>query len=205
MPRDLTTAFLEKSAAKEHALVYLYTVHDCNGAGDDLRFAGWTQNVTFDGLLYTKFPVSHEDIGEQAAGEIDSVRITLGNVSRLVQSYLELYEWRGLKVTITTVWADLLADPTAKLVDIYYIDDLASDVKHVTVSCTSKLDVLEVKLPLRRHSRLVCQWVIFKGSECGYPGSQLTCNRTWQRCGELNNRARFGGKPSTPYQRTIVR
>lgn len=203
--RNVTTPFKQESTKQENRPVYLYTVHNFDNQGTDLRMAGYDEDVTFDSKVYTKFPVAHEDIGDNATGEIDKVRVTLGNVSRLIQSYLEAYEWRGKQVSITMVWANQLNAPTNKLTDIYFIDEIAADVENVIVTCASKLDVMQVMLPGRRYSRLTCGWKVFKGAECGYAGSELTCNRTWQRCGELNNRERFGGFPATPVERTVVR
>jgi hypothetical protein len=38
----------------------------------------------------------------------------------------------------------------------------------------------------------------FKNARCGYVGVETECNRTWTRCGELLNQARFGGWRKIP-------
>jgi phage-related protein len=41
-------------------------------------------------------------------------------------------------------------------------------------------------------------------TECGYGGSETSCNRTWQRCKELNNSRRFIGCRAIPGRRGHV-
>ena len=62
---------------------------------------------------------------------------------------------------------------------------------------TSKFDVLDVNLPLRRYSRHFCSWV-FKSAECGYDGGEAACDHSLARCKVLENVERYGGFPSIP-------
>ncbi len=135
---------------------------------------------------------------------IDSVNLTVANVSRVIQSYLESYDLRGKKVSIKTVWANQLADTSAYIEDVFYIDSYTADQDNVSFVLTSKFDVLDVELPLRRYSRNYCNWK-FKGTECGYAGSDTTCNKTKQDCkNNKNNYARFGGFPSIQSNRILL-
>lgn len=45
---------------------------------------------------------------------------------------------------------------------------------------------------LSKHSAS-CRWKEFKGTECGYAGSETWCDRTYARCEVLSNTASFGG------------
>jgi hypothetical protein len=38
-----------------------------------------------------------------------------------------------------------------------------------------------------------CRWKVFKGTECAYSGSGEWCDRTYNRCVQLENSANFGG------------
>jgi lambda family phage minor tail protein L len=193
--RTVNATFTDEKNKAENRPIKLYKVENYDGASAHLFFAGWDVNVTFDGQLYTAFPITHDVISENNRGAIDAVRVTVGNVSRLIQGYLELYDFRGKKVIIKTVWADQLADASAYIDDVFYIDSYVADAKDVVFTLTSKFDLLDIDLPGRRYSRNHCGWK-FKGTECGYAGAETSCNKTKQRCKELNNYRRFGGFPS---------
>jgi lambda family phage minor tail protein L len=202
MPRDLNATFKAEKAKKENAPIFLYMLKEYDGV-DDLNFAGFDQDVTFAGKVYTKFPIKHEFVAENNQGQIDQVKITLANVSRLIEFYLEQYDFRGKKVIIRTVWADQLADPDAYIDDVFYIDNYTADQSNVEFTLTGKFDVLGIDLPARRYARNYCVWK-FKSAECGYAGAELTCDKTQQRCKQLDNYQRFGGFPSVPMRRIYI-
>ena len=203
--RSLNSTFIEQKNQKENKPLFLYTVYDYDGSDNNLYYCEYDTNVTFDSQVYTKFPISHESIGENTKGEVDAVRIVLANVSRLIQAYLESYDLRGKKVRILTVWADHLDDADAYTEDIFYIDSYSADQDNVVFTVTSKFDVLGVEIPVRKYSRNYCGWK-FKGADgyCGYSGDETECNRTLKRCRELNNSARYGGYPSIPSRHIYV-
>ncbi len=201
--RDVNAAFTAEKNKRVNKPIHLYIIEDYNGAGGILRFAEHASNVTFAGQTYTKFPIKFNSVNENNRGQIDSVQIVLANVSRLIQSYLEDFDFRGKKVTIRTVWEDEIAVADAYMDDVYYIDSYEADQDNVVFTLASKLDVLDVQLPRRAYSRNFCGWR-FKGAECAYAGAESTCNKTKQRCKELNNFQRFGGFPSIPSNRQFV-
>lgn len=201
----MTTEFTQQKNAKTNAPIYLYTLFDYDGFGNDLNYAEWDSNITFDSIEYTAFPITHNEIGENSQGEIDSIKINISNVSRLIQYYLETYNFKGKKVRIRLVWLDRIDYPTDKLDFIYYIDSYTANESLVEFSLTPKTDVLQVVLPARMYSRNYCQWQ-FRSTECGYSiANEETCNRTKQRCKELQNYSRFGGFPSIPMRTVIIK
>lgn len=203
MPLNIPDSFKTAKNAEANAPIFLYTLYDYDGAGTDLHFAEWDSNVTFDGIEYAAFPIHHDEISENSEGSINSVRLTLGNASRLIQSYLELYDLRNKKVRIRLVWNDDLSDPDNKVDFLFYIDSYSAAVEAAEFVLLPKVDVLSLQLPKRIYARNYCQWR-FKGTQCGYAGSQTTCNRTFQRCRELANQVRFGGFPSIPSRNVYV-
>ena len=202
MPRNVNSTFKSEKAKKENAPIFLYVLKEYNGV-DDLNFAGFDQDVTFNGTVYTRFPIKHEFVAENNQGQIDQVKITLANVSRLIELYLEQYDFRGKKVIIRAVWADQLSDPDAYIDDVFYIDNYTADQSNVEFTLTGKFDVLGIDLPARRYARNYCVWK-FKSAECGYAGAELTCDKTQQRCKQLDNYQRFGGFPSVPTRRIYI-
>lgn len=201
--RSITSTFKTEKNKSANRPIFLYTIVDYDGATHDLCFAEYDADVTYAGVTYAKFPITHEYISENTQGEVDIVKITVSNVSRLIQSYLETYDLRGKKVYITMVWANQLADASAYLRDTYYIDSYSADEERVEFALSSKYDVLELELPARKYMRGYCSWK-FKSTECAYAGEETTCNKTLQRCKALSNELRFGGFPSVPSDRVIA-
>lgn len=204
MPIDTNAAFIAEKNQSANRPVFLYKIEDYDGASSNLFFTNHDSNVTFDGQVYTKFPILHEAISDNSRGEIDSVVCRVGNASRLIQAYLELYDWRGKKVTITQVFLDEIADADAKISFVFYIDNYKATDTEVEFTLTSKFDLLDIQLPLGTYNRNYCRWK-FKSTECGYVGSEQVCNKTKQDCRDnKNNVLRFGGFPSIPQRRLFV-
>lgn len=212
MPLDTNAAFKEKLRAKNKKPIFLYTIYDYIGDGNNKCFAAYSQDVVFDGVTYTKFPVTHDQITENTEGQIDSVKVQLSNVSRLIEYYLQNYDLRGKKVSIKLVDADMLDDPDAYVEFSNYIDSYTSNVKDVVFTLMSKFDILNLMLPSILWMRDWCQWefaspavrALGRGAECGYTGSETECNRTWQRCQALGNSRRFLGARAIPGRRGYV-
>ena len=203
MTLDATTTFKQELNKPTNQPIVLYTVFDYDGSSD-LNLAEDKANVTFDGVEYTAFPISHDSIDENSQGEINVVRLTVANISRLIQGYLETYDLRDKKVRIRLVWRNRLAFPADKIDFEYYIDSWTADQDNVQFLLMPRVSALGVKLPSRIYSRNYCQWTHFKGTECAYAGAETECNRTKQRCKELDNYKRFGGFPSIPTKQLQV-
>lgn len=202
MPRNLDPAFKQEKSKQENSPIFLYTIVNYNGSSN-LYLAGYDEDVVYNSVTYIRFPITHEFAGENNQGQIDQIKVRLSNVSRLIQGYLEEYDFRGKKVIIRMVWRDQLSDPDAYMDDVFYIDSYTADQNNVEFTLTSKFDVLGVDLPARRYSRNHCTWK-FKSAQCGYTGGETQCNKTQQRCKELANYQRFGAFPSIPTRRIYI-
>jgi lambda family phage minor tail protein L len=170
----------------------------------NLYLAEYDTDITYDGITYTRFPIKHDEIGENSQGEIDNFKVSVANVNRLIQGYLETYDLRGKKITITLVWANQLADIDANIKFIYYIDSYTASQDTVEFVLSSKYDILDLELPLGRYNRNYCRWK-FKSIECGYSNGQSTCDKRKATCKTtMSNIARYGGFPSVPTHRIFV-
>jgi lambda family phage minor tail protein L len=184
--------------------IFLYTIENFDGASNNLNFAEWDADVVYDGVTYSKFPIKHDGIGENSHGELDSILVTVANVNRAIQAYLEAYDLRGKKVVITIVFADQLADADANIKFTYYIDNYTANQDTVDFSLSSKYDVIDITLPLAKFYRNYCRWK-FKGAECAYAGAETVCDKRKTTCkNTMGNVARYGGFPSVPSQRLFT-
>lgn len=184
--------------------IYLYTIHDYDGAGNNLYFAEWDSDVVYDSITYTRFPIKHDEIPENSQGEIDNFRVTVANVNRIIQAYLEEYDLRGKKVTIQLVYADKLDNTDAHIDFIYYIDNYTATQDAVEFVLSSKYDIIDLTLPNGVFNRNYCRWK-FKSTECGYAGAETSCDKRKTTCkNTMDNIARYGGFPSVPTNRLFI-
>ena len=190
--RNLNATFIAEKNAETNKPSYLYIIEDYDGGGTDLRLTNLREDLTFAGLVYSSFPIAHDAIDENSEGRISAVEISIGNAGRIIQSYLNTYEFRDLKVTIKHIFRDELADDAISTEDIYYIANWRATAEAVFFTCTSRLDVLGQKIPARKYSRLQCQFRFKDTSTCQYVGVETVCDKTKQQCRAYNNLINFG-------------
>jgi len=200
--KELDADFIAEKNSAENKPIFLYKLYAYNGV-DDLYLAEYDQDVTFGGQVYTRFPMKHDFIDENSQGRLGTVNLTVANVNRIFQAYVEAYDLRGNQVDIIQVWSDTLADSDAFVIDTFHIDSYSSNEESISFALATKMDVMELQLPSRKYLRTHCSWR-FKGTECAYAGGETECNRTFQRCKELLNQERFGGFPSVPFRNIYV-
>ena len=185
--------------------IYLYSIQYDPIANCWLRLTGCGMDITFDGYEYKKYGINHSNIQENLSGRINKVTLTLANITREVQYYLNTYDGlKGCKVTIKLVWLENLDNPFCFLGDTYYIEDSHSNPKQASLTLASDLDVLDIQLPRRSFYRAYCRFR-FKDADCGYVGPAASCDKTFARCKELNNVRRFGGFPGIPMARWLIK
>lgn len=183
--------------------VFLYTIFEYDGV-NDLNLAESKENVIYDGVTYLAFPIKHDTIGENSQGEIDSIKISVSNVSRLIQYYLEAYDFGGKKVRIRMIFREHLNDPDACLDYVYFIDSYSANQDVAEFTLLPKTNVLSLTIPARNYSRNYCQWIFKDPDTCQYSGEGATCNKTKQACKGYGNYINFGGFPSIPTTQIYV-
>ena len=225
MPRITSDDFTEVKNAPTNAPVWLYRVATDDDPSHDLFLAESDQDVMYfkdanTPQLYQAAPIRHSGIGENTDSEIDTLKITWGNINREAQAYVEQRDGlRGKKVTIRQIFRELLGDPAACVQDIYTVDAVRMTVEAAEFTLTTKLDVLSVMVPIRKFNRHFCAWR-YKCDGCwltkytpeGFPdgtfsepedfkvfgGGSDSCDKTLTDCERHNNHQRFGGFPGVP-------
>lgn len=170
--------FLAEANAETKRPITLYRVEISDtpaATGEaDLYYADYDTDVNFfetnssvdTARTYLKAVIKRGEVSLNATGQIDSMTVSISNVSREIQAFLEARDGlRRRKVTIRTVFADQLADQDAYVEDVFYVDHVNCDAKIAAFSLSSKLDILDVKVPRRMFRRAFCQWV-YAGVGC---------------------------------------
>ncbi len=128
------------------------------------------------------------------AGEIPTVKITVSNIERTLQSYVEdLDGLIGSTCKMTIVNAANLSLDYAELEQTW--DIVQTVVTEKTVQFQLSLpNLLRTRYPLTRFLSQHCSHT-YKLSECGYVGALPRCKRTLDDCKVHENTTRYGGYP----------
>jgi lambda family phage minor tail protein L len=155
-----------------------------------------TENITWKGTEYTAFPFELEAIANSGKGELPLVQLSVSNVTRIIQGYLEpLNGGVGSLVVFHVVNSEYLSEDSSAL-------DMSFVVLSVNLSASWAVFSLGAPSPIRRRFPLIryianhCNWQ-FMSAECAYSGSipSTGCDRTFDNCRLFNNTKRFGGYP----------
>jgi hypothetical protein len=165
--------------------VVVETLHVCRN----------TENLTFNGVLYTATKFDFELRSEAGAQSAFSLSIT--DYSKAIQGRMQAYGGGiGFNVTLIVVNAGQLNSP-AELVEYFQVVG-ASAANYVVQFTLGAENALTVTFPKRRQTKDFCQWRYKDPDTCGYAGAMPSCDLTLQGangCAAHANTQRFGGYP----------
>ena len=73
-------------------------------------------------------------------------------------------------------------------------NNLKLDYEEASMDIETPLGGYEIQAPVMKY-RTTCQVRRFKDCRCGYSGEETSCDRTFERCKELDNEENFAGFP----------
>lgn len=167
------------------------------GVQETIRVVRNTEDITWRGETWQKFPFEMEEITESDTGEVPRVDVRVGNASREMELYIHQYDLYCKENGHAPVVCHLYVINTLNLES----DD--PEVEHEFELIQPKTDsmwatfTLGASNPFNRRfpqRRMIpaCHWK-FKDGRCQYDGGATSCNKSFTRCKELNNSERFGG------------
>lgn len=168
-----------------------------------IRLARNTEDITWDGQTWQKFPMEIDDVTREGQGEQSVLTIRVSNVTRTLMPYLEQYKGMvGNTVNLYIVHSENLANTTPEVDESFKVVSSSADAMWVTFELSAS-NLLNRQFPDDRYLK---NWCRFKfnypaGTSvlCGYSGSTyFTCNKTLADCRLRGNSARFGGFPGIP-------
>ena len=156
----------------------------------NFKLAKNASDVSYGGHTYQAFNFEIDATKETSRGEIPTIELRVSNVTDLLHPYIEAYNGGvGGTVKITVVNSNYLSETYPSLT----FDILNTVVDNYFVYFTlGAVSPLRKRFPKYRYISDLCNWE-FKSVECGYSGSETSCNRTYSRCSELGNTSRYGG------------
>lgn len=172
----------------------------------------------YDNNPYIPDDIKIDNITNGTGMQVQSMTIKIQNVDQVMASYFLNNNQKGREVIVRFA---CLSRGDVDLVEIkdesdQSITDQVSDPILGTgntgiatlplfrgLISNWKMDELELSIILKtelilwhkrtlRKAQVLCPWP-FKGTECGYSGSETLCNKTYARCQNLNNHNNYGG------------
>lgn len=194
MALDLSTASIVEKNKTASDGVYLLLVDIDYGGEEVLHLAANNENVTHDGKMYYAYAFNVDAV-KQNSSELQTVQLSVSNVTGAVQSIIEKYDGGGdakvrLFVVNTNVPDEVLDEEN------FVVNSTSASADYVVFKLGANFSFTR-RFPAKRIMKDFCPFQ-FKGIECGYKGVVTSCNKTLADCRRCGNSKRFGGEPTIP-------
>lgn len=141
-----------------------------------------TDDVDWNGKTFTAFPFSMDEVQESTKGSLPSFQLSVCNVERLVQSYVEqdTTHGSGWDVDLMVVHSSNLANNNPEVIYSFKTLSVTADENNVFFTVGMQ-NPLRQMFPRRRMMTNFCQNT-FKVRGCTYTGSDTSCGKTISDC-----------------------
>jgi lambda family phage minor tail protein L len=196
------TAIQEKNALGTDSIFYILLKIVIPGVDNPITITNNGDDVQWDSTSWLAFPFNISELTEDGSGEIPQWTITLDNKQRVIERYISQYdqylktygiENNQIKCTCFIINSKELDNPEP-------IKEVFFELSHPSTNAETATFVLNadspfsIMTPKRRFVQEYCYWK-FKSIECGYTGTDITCDKSLSQCKSYGNSGRFGGFP----------
>jgi len=140
------------------------------------RITSHNEQVTVDGKTYRPFPVIHEAIAGDSAGNLPQLTLSLSNVSRELDYYIETGKGLSGNRVEMRVYNRAAAAPSDLVAFTFEIAGVALSDTVVTARLQLP-SFLRYQIPAELFVRGRCRWA-YKGEQCAYRGPIADCDKT---------------------------
>lgn len=197
MPLDISdAAILEKNKLSDNG-TWLLLLEILYENENPIYLCLNNEEIVWNEHTWTPTIFSLSGIVETKDSEVPNIPLTIVDLNRTLIPILEDYNGGiGATVIIRVVHSQHLDEDTPELEESTEIIDVSVDSQMKIQFKLGAENLVDRICPPNRYLKNRCRFV-FKGSDglCGYSNSETECNRTYARCQELENSARFGGFP----------
>lgn len=158
-------------------------------------------NVIFDGKTFIPFPCKISEVRHGSNGEVPEVTISLGNATRVMDTYLHQYDYyrkiNGVEasdINVTLYVLNKVDLSEAILTEHLIFESAELDNQWAAFKLGAK-SPFSYRYPKRRIMQNICDFQFKIDPRCGYTGEATSCDKTLARCRELGNSRYFGGFP----------
>lgn len=184
---------LKNSLIQEGVWYTLLTFTNRDGS-ITIRVVNNPDDITFGSNVFTAFPFKIATVTESNKGELPSINITLSNVNRVIEGYIEQDPdlGSGWAVHIDIVHESALTSGIAEISYDFITTGASADTKSAVFSCGLR-NPLRQQFPRLRMLPDACQNT-FKSGGCNYTGADTSCAKTLTAC-----KSKFAGASKIPF------
>lgn len=166
------------------------------------------ESIDFNGETYFGAPLKHGEIKNDDNSSVNKLEIELSNVSLAISAIIGnrgdviTNSFAVLTLIFLNVNTNEIINGLQKILYSGKCNNLSLDYEKASIDIETELGGYEKLAPVIKY-RPTCQVRRFKDCRCGYTGSALNCDRSFQRCEELGNTSNFRGFPSCVLETVI--
>ena len=167
------------------------------------------ESLRYNGEDYFGAPLVYDEIVKDDNTSVSKLNIQLSNVGLSISGIIGQ---RGDVITnapavLTLVFLDVntntLLGDYKQVLYAGRCNNLKLDYENASMDIETSLGGYEIQAPVMKY-RTTCQVRRFKDCRCGYTGEETKCDRTFERCQELENELNFRGFPQM-YNELVIK
>lgn len=174
----MDSQFIQTANAQTNSPVWLFHIEAADSSGEadlflttgdaDINYFKFDDAGNATPQVYECWPdLSHEGLQFQNNLEIQRPTLTLSNVSREIQAFLQSKNFlRGRVVRVIRTFRNLLTNSAACDIKRYKVNSHASNAQTVQLTLAGELDIMNKMLPNRYYYRKCGNGVVYKGRRC---------------------------------------
>jgi len=162
-----SSAFIAEKNKQTNAPIWLFQLWKSDNVAADYAVAMYPTEIVFKGITFRATGgIRHNGLGENGEGKVEKPTVDIPNLDRAFEyDFQDSNRFKGCKVVIWQVFANLLNDTSAYLESIWYIDKAVSNEEAISFTLSSRADIIGLEVPSCRYSRDFCRFQ-YKGDGC---------------------------------------
>ncbi|MFV3127114.1 hypothetical protein [Niveispirillum sp. KHB5.9] len=194
MPIPMDAALAAHLAQDETTPIRLFSI----GGMPRLTLTDCEKDVFWDGKVWRSVGISYSNVEIKLGLEVDTYKLTLDNHDSAMTAWTRTADPKG---ETTTAWKGAtngVLDEAGRVLlagnPVLLFEGRNTSVQIDTMAQIVVKSLLDMndQLAAKARQQVTCRFR-FKGRNCGYVGTETSCNLTQARCMELGNQSRFGG------------
>ena len=179
--------------------VYVVLVEIRLSTDSVIRLCNDSKDIEWQGFNWVAFPFDLGDLKDSDGGETQEITLSVSNVLRVMQSYIE--QAKGgvdTEVVLRVVNTETLDEAMPLVEEFFGVTETSIDNENISFKLGIGIPLF-LRFPERRFLKNFCEFE-YGGMECAVKSAVLAqypiCNRTLPDCEKRGNSRRFGGEPS---------
>tara|TARA_R110002110_G_scaffold171854_3_gene374495 strand:- start:628 stop:1302 length:675 start_codon:yes stop_codon:yes gene_type:complete len=199
-PDFAALAGFKNALATGSRFVWLYEIEVPTSTPTRYRLCAQTEEVTFDGNIYSPFPITHGTMQEGADGDLPTLNLTVSNISREIAGTLETYNGlirQPVKIMLVLMTNSYDTTPSSSQAILEWDFKItAMSINDEAASATlGDISLYEVNVPKNKIAKRYCRFQ-YRDAQCGYGGVMPHCDKSLE--GPAGCKAHGGDSPDHP-------